>query len=216
MCVCYGCRFFKRYNKVVLDVAAVSKERSRLEKENADLRQLLKTFLDGIRCGCLLGALQQMSRLCSAPPQGQVLACRSAYSPGNHATWVCSLTDTVCCGLLLCCSVNDTVMNSATNPLLVVNQRLQHTMAAQRKQHTAQAQSPQLMLSGVAAGSASAGLGSPKSGSRSARAPGGASSGCSAELTAVMVGTRASAASPVVGGLLMSPRSATAPAATAK
>jgi hypothetical protein len=44
-----ACRFFKRYNKVVLDVAAVSKERGRLEQENADLRQLLKTFLDGIR-----------------------------------------------------------------------------------------------------------------------------------------------------------------------
>lgn len=50
MCLLPGCRFFKRYNKVVLDVAAVNKERSRLEKENADLRQLLKTFLDGIRC----------------------------------------------------------------------------------------------------------------------------------------------------------------------
>jgi hypothetical protein len=34
---------------VVLDVAAVSKERGRLEQENAVLRQLLKTFLDGIR-----------------------------------------------------------------------------------------------------------------------------------------------------------------------
>jgi hypothetical protein len=46
-----ACRFFKRYNTVLLDVAAVGKERSRLEQENADLRQLLKTFLDGIRCG---------------------------------------------------------------------------------------------------------------------------------------------------------------------
>jgi hypothetical protein len=44
-------RFLQRYNKVVLDVAAVDKERGRLEQENADLRQLLKTFLDGIRCG---------------------------------------------------------------------------------------------------------------------------------------------------------------------
>lgn len=47
-------RFFKRYNKVVLDVAAVERERGRLEHENEDLRQLLKTFLDGIRwvAGC--------------------------------------------------------------------------------------------------------------------------------------------------------------------
>jgi cell division protein FtsB len=43
------CRFFKRYNKVVLDVAAVERERSRLSQENADLRQLLKNFLDGVR-----------------------------------------------------------------------------------------------------------------------------------------------------------------------
>uniref|UniRef100_A0A383VVU5 Dynein regulatory complex subunit 2 n=1 Tax=Tetradesmus obliquus TaxID=3088 RepID=A0A383VVU5_TETOB len=41
-------RFFSRYNKVVLDVAAVDRERLRLEAENADLRQLLKSFLDGI------------------------------------------------------------------------------------------------------------------------------------------------------------------------
>jgi hypothetical protein len=34
---------------VALDVAAVDKERSRLERENVELRQLLKTFLDGIR-----------------------------------------------------------------------------------------------------------------------------------------------------------------------
>jgi hypothetical protein len=34
---------------VVLDVAAVDRERGRLEQENADLRQLLKSFLDGIR-----------------------------------------------------------------------------------------------------------------------------------------------------------------------
>lgn len=45
----HRCRFFKRYNNVVLDVAAVNKERGRLEQENADLRQLLKTFLDCIR-----------------------------------------------------------------------------------------------------------------------------------------------------------------------
>lgn len=50
------CRFFKRHNKVVLDVAAVDRERSRLEQENADLRQLLKNFLDGIRCGALHAA----------------------------------------------------------------------------------------------------------------------------------------------------------------
>lgn len=30
--------FFRRFNKAVLDKSAVDKERSRLEKENADLR----------------------------------------------------------------------------------------------------------------------------------------------------------------------------------
>eukprot|EP00775_Hariotina_reticulata_P008068 gene8068-8263_t len=76
-------RFFKRYNKVVLDVAAVDRERSRLTQENADLRQLLKNFLDGI-------------------------------------------------------SVNETVLNTPANPLLVINQRLQLVMAERRKQRSAQ------------------------------------------------------------------------------
>ncbi|WIA15123.1 hypothetical protein OEZ85_001813 [Tetradesmus obliquus] len=75
-------RFFSRYNKVVLDVAAVDRERLRLEAENADLRQLLKSFLDGI-------------------------------------------------------SVNEAVLNTPANPLLVVNQRLQLVMAERRKQRSA-------------------------------------------------------------------------------
>lgn len=62
-----SCRFFKRYNTVVLDVAAVGKERSRLEHENADLRQLLKTFLDGIRCvGMFRAQGYQGQRACAA------------------------------------------------------------------------------------------------------------------------------------------------------
>jgi dynein regulatory complex subunit 2 len=43
-----GARFFKRFNRAALDRAAVDRERARLTKENADLRQLLKGFLDGI------------------------------------------------------------------------------------------------------------------------------------------------------------------------
>ncbi|KAG2490043.1 hypothetical protein HYH03_011508 [Edaphochlamys debaryana] len=41
-------RFFKRFNKSLLDKAAIDKERSRLERENADLRSILKQYLDGI------------------------------------------------------------------------------------------------------------------------------------------------------------------------
>ncbi|EFJ45142.1 hypothetical protein VOLCADRAFT_106097, partial [Volvox carteri f. nagariensis] len=41
-------RFFKRYNKALLDKAAIDKEKARLERENADLRSILKQYLDGI------------------------------------------------------------------------------------------------------------------------------------------------------------------------
>eukprot|EP00798_Chlamydomonas_sp_ICE-L_P003323 gene3323-13354_t len=41
-------RFFKRYNKASLDKAAIDKERLRLQKENGDLRSILKQYLDGI------------------------------------------------------------------------------------------------------------------------------------------------------------------------
>jgi len=40
--------FFKRYNKVLLDELAISREKGRLEQENADLRAILKQYLDGI------------------------------------------------------------------------------------------------------------------------------------------------------------------------
>ncbi|GIL71704.1 hypothetical protein Vretimale_863 [Volvox reticuliferus] len=41
-------RFFKRYNKTLLDKTAIDKEKARLERENADLRSILKQYLDGI------------------------------------------------------------------------------------------------------------------------------------------------------------------------
>jgi dynein regulatory complex subunit 2 len=41
-------RFWIRYNRVVLDSAAISQERFHLQNENAKLRQLLKQYLDGI------------------------------------------------------------------------------------------------------------------------------------------------------------------------
>lgn len=95
-CVSWS-RFFKRYNKVVLDVAAINKERGRLEQENTDLRQLLKTFLDGIRwvatvsqrgdsllrndqdsCGVMLGHRQGCSKdTCS----GTTVDCPLLLSP---------------------------------------------------------------------------------------------------------------------------------------
>lgn len=40
--------FFKRENKVKLDSLAIEKEKSRLEKENVQLRSILKQFLDGV------------------------------------------------------------------------------------------------------------------------------------------------------------------------
>lgn len=40
--------FFKKYNKALLDKIAVSREKERLEKENADLQLILKQYLDGI------------------------------------------------------------------------------------------------------------------------------------------------------------------------
>lgn len=40
--------FFKRYNKVMLDVMAIERERDRLGHENGDLRSILKQYLDGI------------------------------------------------------------------------------------------------------------------------------------------------------------------------
>eukprot|EP00951_Prasinocladus_malaysianus_P019678 scaffold159590_cov21-Prasinocladus_malaysianus.AAC.1 len=58
---------------------AVDKERDRLEKENDDLRAILKQYLDGV-------------------------------------------------------SVNEDVINNPTNPLVIVNQRLQHTLKARNRQ----------------------------------------------------------------------------------
>jgi len=40
--------FFKRINKVKLDSLAIEKEKARLEKENVQLRSILKQFLDGV------------------------------------------------------------------------------------------------------------------------------------------------------------------------
>jgi len=41
-------QFFKRYNKVLLDVMAIERERDRLATQNGDLRSILKQYLDGI------------------------------------------------------------------------------------------------------------------------------------------------------------------------
>jgi len=40
--------FYKRYNKVLLDVMAIDREKERLRNENGDLRSILKQYLDGI------------------------------------------------------------------------------------------------------------------------------------------------------------------------
>jgi hypothetical protein len=40
--------FFKKYNKVLLDKFALSKEREQLERQNEDLRLILKQYLDGV------------------------------------------------------------------------------------------------------------------------------------------------------------------------
>jgi hypothetical protein len=40
--------FHKKYNKVLLDKLAIAAEKKRLQKENSDLRGILKQYLDGI------------------------------------------------------------------------------------------------------------------------------------------------------------------------
>jgi len=40
--------FFKKYNKVLLDVASIRREKQRLQAENEELRRILKHYLDGI------------------------------------------------------------------------------------------------------------------------------------------------------------------------
>lgn len=40
--------FHKKYNKVLLDKLAIDQEKQRLQKENADLRSIMKQYLDGI------------------------------------------------------------------------------------------------------------------------------------------------------------------------
>jgi dynein regulatory complex subunit 2 len=81
--------------QAVLDKSAIDKERARLEKENSDLRSILKQYLDGI-------------------------------------------------------SVNDDVLNNPINPLLIVNQRLQLTLAERSRARTMAAarveQQPQLVV----------------------------------------------------------------------
>ena len=41
-------QFYKKYNKVLLDKFALSKEREGLERQNEDLRLILKQYLDGV------------------------------------------------------------------------------------------------------------------------------------------------------------------------
>jgi len=41
-------QFYKRYNKVLLDKIAIGAEKKRLQAENADLKALLKQYLDGV------------------------------------------------------------------------------------------------------------------------------------------------------------------------
>ncbi|CAN0010317.1 unnamed protein product, partial [Phaeothamnion confervicola] len=40
--------FYKRFNKVLLDKVAVEREQARLERENADLRAIIKQCVDGV------------------------------------------------------------------------------------------------------------------------------------------------------------------------
>merc|ERR1712005_94920 len=40
--------FFKRFNKVKLDHLAIEQEKQRLQRENVQLRSILKQFLDGV------------------------------------------------------------------------------------------------------------------------------------------------------------------------
>lgn len=40
--------FWNRYNRTVLDKLAIEQEKDRLEKENQELRSILKQYLDGV------------------------------------------------------------------------------------------------------------------------------------------------------------------------
>lgn len=46
----WGClqNYYKKFNKVLLDKLAIAEEKKRLQKENTDLRGILKQYLDGI------------------------------------------------------------------------------------------------------------------------------------------------------------------------
>ena len=41
-------RFFRKYNRALLGKLSIEQEKQRLDKENADLRSILKQYLDGI------------------------------------------------------------------------------------------------------------------------------------------------------------------------
>lgn len=45
---CHLDNFYKKYNKVLLDKFAIAQEKKRLQKENQDLRSILKQYLDGV------------------------------------------------------------------------------------------------------------------------------------------------------------------------
>mmetsp|Transcript_36392 Transcript_36392/g.107967 ORF Transcript_36392/g.107967 Transcript_36392/m.107967 type:complete len:517 (-) Transcript_36392:77-1627(-) len=66
--------FFQRYNKVLLDATAMQRERGRLAAENADLRSILKQYLDGISVN---------DEVLSAPNPLLVVNSRSAVVEGT-------------------------------------------------------------------------------------------------------------------------------------
>ena len=112
--------FFKRYNKVLLDVMGIERERERLAGQNGDLRSILKQCV----ATPLLTAPLPPSALASSLPRllARALSLLTPFPPKSERR---RYLDGI--------SVNEDVINNP-NPLLVVNHKTNIVMPAAYKQ----------------------------------------------------------------------------------